>query len=132
MPNDKNLINREVSWLHFNERVLQEAMDPKNPLIERLKFLGIFSNNRDEFFRVRVASVKRLMDVEKIKNDNFNYNPRSLFKEILSIVEQQEKRFTDTFYSLREEMTKYNIMFLDETNLDKKQGVFVQIGRAHV
>jgi len=126
MPNDKNLINREVSWLHFNERVLQEAMDPKNPLIERLKFLGIFSNNRDEFFRVRVASIKRLMDVEKVKNDHFNYNPRSLFKEILSIVEQQEKRFTDTFYSLREEMTKYNIIFLDETNLDKKQGVFVQ------
>jgi len=60
----KKLINREVSWLHFNERVLQEAMDEGNPIIERLRFLGIFSNNRDEFFRVRVASIKRMIPFE--------------------------------------------------------------------
>ena len=65
----EHLVNREVSWLHFNERVLQEAMDKNNPIIERLKFLGIFSNNRDEFFRVRVATVKRLTLLEKEKTD---------------------------------------------------------------
>ena len=58
-------INREISWLSFNERVLQEAADKTTPLIERLKFLGIFSNNRDEFYRVRVATIKRLAKLGK-------------------------------------------------------------------
>ena len=56
-------INREVSWLSFNERVLQEAEDDSNPIIERMKFLGIFSNNRDEFFRVRVANIRRVAEL---------------------------------------------------------------------
>jgi len=100
-------------------------MDPKNPLLERVKFLGIFSNNRDEFFRVRVASVKRLMDVEKNKSDRFDFNPSVLLNEILNIVEQQEKQFTDTFYHLRDELKKKNIVFLDETSLDAEQGEYV-------
>lgn len=126
MAKDKHLINREVSWLHFNERVLQEAMDPKNPVIERLKFLGIFSNNRDEFFRVRVASVKRLMDVERSKKNKIGYNPAVLLQEIISIVEQQEKLFTETFYRLREELIRKNIVFVDETDVNKEQGEYIQ------
>ena len=68
-------INREISWLSFNERVLQEAADNTVPLIERLKFLGIFSNNRDEFYRVRVATVRRLAKLGKKAMDIYGEDP---------------------------------------------------------
>ena len=78
----KEFVNREISWLSFNERVLQEAEDKTNPLIERLRFLGIFSNNQDEFFKVRVATLTRAKGLSKKPIDPMDFDPRETLAEI--------------------------------------------------
>ncbi len=122
----KKLINREVSWLHFNERVLQEAMDEGNPIIERLRFLGIFSNNRDEFFRVRVATIKRLIQFELEHKSKKTERPSAVLKQILTIVEEQEEKFTTTINEIIEDLEEHKIYFRDESQLNKEQGEFVR------
>ncbi|HNX57082.1 MAG TPA: polyphosphate kinase 1, partial [Prolixibacteraceae bacterium] len=79
--------NREISWLSFNARVLQEAEDPTVPLFERIRFLGIFSNNLDEFFRVRVATVRRMLELGKDDETLLgNFTPVELYEKIMEIV----------------------------------------------
>ena len=120
------MVNREISWLHFNERVLQEAMDKKNPLVERLRFLGIFSNNRDEFFRVRVATIRRMIQVAKTKDQKLDFNPRVLLSEILALVEKQEKKYNATFLEIKNTLRENHIFFVDETEINEVQGHFVR------
>jgi polyphosphate kinase len=81
----KHLIPRDISWLSFNARVLQEANDPNVPLKERIRFLGIFSNNTDEFFRVRVATLKRMLEFTskgKKLNMHLEDSPQHILDEI--------------------------------------------------
>src|SRR5580704_6786682 len=99
-------IPRDISWLSFNERVFQEATDKTVPLIERIKFLGIFSSNLDEFFRVRVATLKRLSDVKKNAKDFLGESPVRLLKNILKTVIAQQKQVELVYAELVKELAK--------------------------
>lgn len=125
--NDKNLPlkNREISWLSFNGRVLQEAEDPGNPLIEQLKFLGIFSSNLDEFYRIRVASLRRLNRIEK-KNAVLGFNPEKVLEEIYSIVLSQQKKFSRIYDRILSELGNKRIFLINERQLNHTQGSFVK------
>jgi polyphosphate kinase len=85
--------DRELSWLSFNERVLQEAKDPNNPLAERLKFLAIFSSNLDEFFRVRVASLRTLLRLKSKRRKKLDFDPAELLDRIHATVKRHQEEF---------------------------------------
>jgi polyphosphate kinase len=114
-------INRELSWLSFNERVLQEAMDVSVPLIERIRFLGIYSNNMDEFYRVRVANIKRMISLQNKKVEGFSGTPRELYDEIRAVVVRQQKIFEDTYTDILESLEKDGIHQLTEKTVSEEQ-----------
>ena len=89
--------NRDISWLSFNYRVLQEAKDLSVPLFERLKFLAIYSNNLDEFFKVRVAHHRNLVRLGKKTKKKLHYNPEELLQKIRKVVNKQQEEFGDIF-----------------------------------
>src|SRR5204862_6422801 len=95
MTSDKKnkTIFRDVSWLSFNGRVLQEAADDTVPLRERIRFLGIFSNNLDEFFRVRVATLNRMIALGTKGKMHLETNPLFILQEIQEKVVEQQKEF---------------------------------------
>ena len=123
----RKTIARDISWLSFNGRVLQEAADKTVPLRERVKFLGIFSNNLDEFFRVRVATLKRMADVGvKVRNMHLEVSPDKILDQIQEIVLQQQEEFGTVWESIRRELQNDNIYLVTEKKLSKEQQKFVQ------
>lgn len=119
------LINRELSWLSFNERVLQEAEDERVPLFERIRFLGIFSNNLDEFFRVRVATVKRLSYLGKRTQSTLHHDPTQILSDIHKKVVYLQKRHDKSFLNLTKLLREEGVFFRSEKNLSDSQKKFV-------
>src|ERR1700712_2291155 len=106
----KNVIPRDISWLSFNARVLQEASDLSVPLRERIRFLGIHSNNMDEFFRVRVATLKRMVELGGKKgNMHLEENPLHILDQIQTIVLDQQNEFNRIWQDILKEMQAQNI-----------------------
>jgi polyphosphate kinase len=119
-------INRDLSWLQFNARVLQEAKDPSVPLIERLRFLGIFSNNLDEFFKVRYATIKRIVEAGKLgRNELGGMAAKDLQEEITQTVISQQQLSLDILGGIEKELSKEGIQIINEHQITEEQSVFI-------
>ena len=97
LDNDIPFITRDISWLSFNYRVLQEAKDPSVPLFERIKFLAIYSSNLDEFFRVRMANHRNLLRIGKKAKRELHISPKQTVRAIQKIVDAQQEEFAQIF-----------------------------------
>ena len=118
-------VNRELSWLDFNRRVLQEAQDERVPLIERIRFIGIFSNNLDEFYKVRYATVKRIAQVEAELDSVAGQKAEQLLQEITQKTTALQDDSFATIKQLTEELKSEQIFVLDEKMLDEEHAAFV-------
>lgn len=120
------IINREISWLAFNDRVLQEAADPHVPIVERLRFLGIFSNNQDEFFKVRVATLRRMVNLGMEAEDYFDMDPEDCLEEIQQRVIKLQSKFEKIYKGIIKELEEEDIHIVNEHQLTPEQGEFVK------
>ena len=121
----RKTIVRDISWLSFNARVLQEAADETVPLKERIKFLGIFSNNLDEFFRVRVATLRKMAELGHKANMHLEEHPKAIIEEIQEIVNVQQVAFERTWKEIQKEMARQQIFLLNDKKLTAAQQKFV-------
>ncbi|MEF1341235.1 RNA degradosome polyphosphate kinase, partial [Vibrio rotiferianus] len=119
MSSEKLYIEKELSWLSFNERVLQEAADKTVPLIERIRFLGIFSNNLDEFYKVRFADVKRRILISQDRGDSDN--SKHLLTKMQTKALRLNEQFDELYSELIREMARRRIFLVNENQLDDTQ-----------
>ncbi|WP_299674879.1 polyphosphate kinase 1 [uncultured Tenacibaculum sp.] len=123
--NTKQYYNRDLSWLRFNHRVLQEAQDARNPLYERIKFLAIFSSNLDEFFKVRVSDIRQIKQLDKWLRKKLVSKPNKLLKQIKKEVDKQQNEFGKIFRTqILPELKSHRIHLIDEKNLTPSQEKF--------
>lgn len=118
-------VERDVSWMYFNHRILQEAEKDYVPLLERMSFLGIYSNNLDEFFRVRVASLNRYLEQDNLKK-SIRTNIKKSIKTINKLNEEYNKEYTETTRQLFSELEKHNIRLLTDEKLNDEQKEFLR------
>jgi len=123
---NKNYIPKEISWLSFNERVLQESENKDIPLIERFKFMGIYSNNLDEYFRVRVATLRRISLYGPKSKNILGYSPKATLKKIHETVLVQNIKFEKNYTKLLKELESHKIHIINEKQLNPGQVEFVQ------
>ncbi|MEA3447939.1 MAG: polyphosphate kinase 1 [Bacteroidota bacterium] len=119
-------INREISWLQFNNRVLQEAGDDNNPLQERIKFLGIYSNNQDEFFRVRVGTLNRLVTLNEKEYPKKAAYYRNILNEVYDTVRKEQQNFSNVFEEVRKDLENKRVYLLNENEISEDHGHFVK------
>ena len=130
MINKKTLseayVDRDLSWMYFNRRILQEAAKPQVPLLERLSFLGIYSNNLDEFFRVRMATLGRIAECEDKSLRSEREHARQLIKQINKLNNKYAKEYEHAIYEVTRLLREENIFLLKEDELDEGQQLFVR------
>ncbi|GLP95214.1 polyphosphate kinase 1 [Paraferrimonas sedimenticola] len=117
-------VEKEISWLSFNERVLQEAADPSVPVVERVRFLGIFSNNLDEFFRVRVANIRRRVTLDNARGSDSG--AAQLLERIQSKVLNLQQEFDAIYASCLRELARHNIFLINERQMSEAQASWAQ------
>lgn len=114
---------KEISWLAFNERVLQEAEDPNVPIIERARFLGIYSNNQDEFFKVRIAELKRQVLIAQASDKS---STEHILKEAIKKSTRQTEKFNQIYRQILEELRQNNIEFRNDSNITKQEKSWIK------
>ena len=119
-------IHRDISWLSFNYRVLQEAKDPSVPLFERIKFMAIYSSNLDEFFRVRIANLRNLVRAGKKTKKELDFEPKTVLKKILKIVNRQQVEYSEIFQEqIIPELRMHNIHLMRRQEMNDEHRAFV-------
>ncbi|MEM1328552.1 MAG: polyphosphate kinase 1 [Bacteroidota bacterium] len=120
-------IHRDISWLSFNYRVLQEAKDPAVPLLERIKFLAIYSSNLSEFFKVRIANQRYLLRSSKKTRSNVEFDPKEVIKTIQRILKDHQQEFTNIVEKeIVPELEQYGVRLLRRLDLNEEQEAFVK------